>query len=381
MSSPLQPNETAAPRKISLTYSLADQSFARTKSLGILNFSLQLLRALRQREEFSPLTVLANRSLLGELPGGQPGELTLHDYAATGSAGRIFWDQSAVYSAAKKSSRDWLFLPKGFAPFLRRRCPARLAVFAHDLMHAHYARNYPQAVSTFEQFYFRASLHASLRQAEIVFTQTEFVRQEIEGYARQNNLPVPRVVCCGRGFERPTQVTPRTAANRRDLLVLTSALPHKLTVRAVDFIMRWQQQNQFVGQINWVGSLPKNFSLAVRSGWQHHARLPENKFDELKRTAIASVYFSDYEGFGLPPVEAALAGLCPVYSSLPATREVMGERGCAFDNRDYESFAHALTRALTIGSEQSLRWGEELLARHDWNLVTARIAAALAEAR
>jgi hypothetical protein len=175
---------------VSLTYSLADQSFARTKSLGILNFSVQLARALARRPECSAMTVLANRTLRDGLRLPPPVRVAMHDRAADGGLGRIVWDQFQVYAVARRIGHDWLLLPKGFASFVRRS-PVRLAVFVHDLMQVHYDRQYSTAVSRLEAAYFYQALKASLRRAEIVFTQTGFVRREIEAYAQQRGWPVP----------------------------------------------------------------------------------------------------------------------------------------------------------------------------------------------
>jgi glycosyltransferase involved in cell wall biosynthesis len=361
---------------VSLTYSLADQSFARTKSLGILNFSVQLARALARRPECSAMTVLANRTLRDGLRLPPAVRVEMHDRAADGTLGRIVWDQFQAYAVARRTGHDWLLLPKGFASFVRRS-PVRLAVFVHDLMQVHYDRHHSAAVSRPEVAYFYQALKASLRRAEIVFTQTEFVRREIEAYARQRGWPVPRVVCSGIGFERRASATPKPG---HDLVVLASRLPHKLTVRAVDYMARWQKETGFAAGTHWIGSLPAGLSLPAFRGWRHHARLPEEQYREVMDSARAVLFFSDYEGFGMPPVEAALAGLCPVYSAIPATREVMEGRGCPFENGAYESFAAALNRAFQVSPQQALDWGRELLRRYDWNDTAGRVVGALLRA-
>ncbi|MBI3877962.1 MAG: hypothetical protein HY300_18710 [Verrucomicrobia bacterium] len=361
------------PKNFSLTYSLADQSFQQTKSLGILNVSLGLLHALVNRAECAPLTVLANESLKDVLRVPPATCIVWHNAALRGKLGRIGWDQTGVYSAAKHVGSEWLFLPKGFAPFLRR-CPARLAVFIHDVMQEHYDRCYPDAVSAFEAAYFRAGFRASLRQAEVIFTPTEFTRREIARVAAGQRLPLPRLVCCGEGVSRPANTSAR---ERRGLLVLAGQFPHKLTRTAADYLSRWQSSTDFAEETNWVGALPAGLELPAFRGWRRHTRLPEPEFREMVGRVRAVLFFSDYEGFGLPPVEAALAGACPVYSELPATSEVMEGRGCAFGNDDYESFAAALNRALSTPPEQIARWGEELLERHNWSAVAERVIAGL----
>jgi glycosyltransferase involved in cell wall biosynthesis len=86
------------------------------------------------------------------------------------------------------------------------------------------------------------------------------------------------------------------------------------------------------------------------------------------------VYFSAYEGFGMPPVEATLAGAAAVFSSLPSMREVMGDCGFPFANDSYDSFATAMHRSLAAPTDQLNEWRDELSRRHNWALVAERIA-------
>ncbi len=360
-------------RKLSLTYSLADQTFARTKSIGILNVSVGLLRALAKRTECERLTVLSNHSLRESLAPPEGATIEHHDLASDRGVGRIWWDQFGAYAAARRTGNDWLFLPKGFASF-SRNCPVRLATFVHDAMHDHYDRHYPDAVSRFETSYFRAAFRASVRQSELIFTPSEFTLNEVKRLAGENGWRVPRLVCCGEGFDRTAATSTEP---RRDILVLTSQFPHKLTPLAVKFLQRWSRENPFGEDIHWIGSLPKNLELPGESNWKRHDILPETKFRAMMARARVVLSFSDYEGFGRPPVEAALAGACPVYSSIPTTQEVMGDCGYSFDNANYESFAHALHQALKIDPTQLRVWSEKLAARHDWAVVADRVITAL----
>jgi hypothetical protein len=319
------------------------------------------------------LTVFANRSLVGKLDLPATTRTELHDGACGGTLGRIWWDQFGVYSAARRSGHQWLLLPKGFASFTRR-CPVRLAAFVHDVVQDHYDRHYPDAVAPLEAAYFRASFRATVREAKIIFTPTEFTRSEVERVAREKGWPIPRLVCCGEGFDRPAS---RPLAQRHDIFVNAHPFPQKLTRRAVEFLSRWHAENSFTEAIHWVGLFPEKLTLPSRPGWLRRGRLPEEEFRALMRQARVVLYFSDYEGFGRPPVEAVLAGAAPVFSDIPATREVMGGCGCPFDNNDYASFAAALSRALTTPPEKLQVWTELLLARHDWNAVADRILTAL----
>lgn len=360
---------------LSITYSLADQDFARTKSIGIFNVSLQLARALGGEPRLGRFTVLANHTLQPALTLPPHARVTLCERAIGGRLERILWDQWQVYSETERTAHDWLLLPKGFASFLRRP-PMRLAVYVHDMMHDVYASEYPGQVPAFENHYFRRSMLATIRDAELIFTNTEFTAHEVRRVARKHSLTEPRVCCVGIGFERqPSLDVPRE--NR--VIALTARWPHKRTDLAIAWLKRWQDETGFDGCIDLIGGLPTNVRCPARAGWLHSERLEESAYRELLHQARALVYFSDHEGFGMPPVEALLAGACPVFSSLPPTLEAMGEAGLPFSNTDYESFQQAMNRALTVTPETISGWAEKLLARHQWSRVAERVVTAMSE--
>ncbi|MEK7676796.1 MAG: hypothetical protein AAB676_13270 [Verrucomicrobiota bacterium] len=95
-SNPKQVNFVCA---LNVTYSLADQNFDRTKSLGIFNLSLKLFQHLAARSEFGRLALLSNRTLDSRF--SLPARISVHrhDEAIAGKLLRIWWDQWGVYRA------------------------------------------------------------------------------------------------------------------------------------------------------------------------------------------------------------------------------------------------------------------------------------------
>ena len=361
-------------RPITLTVSLADQLFAQTKSVGIFNLSLGLVEHLSRCSEISRFTVLANRTLEGRLPVNT--QVQWHEAPARGRLARMLWDQWGVYTAAARTGNDWLFLPKGFASFLRPS-PVRLAACVADTIHDHYREHYPQSVNALEQAYFVRSFWGTVRHARVLFTISDFTTGEILRLAKARGLTPPSVHTIGIGFNRP-EAAPGARENR--LVVLASPFPHKRTALAVEWFARWQRETAFAGEVDWVGRAPAELAWPACANWRRHERLPEADYRALLARARALVFFTDYEGFGMPPVEAALVGACPVFSAVPATREVMADCGCAFANSDYESFRRAMDNALKTSAETVASWAGQLLTRHDWAKVTERVVRGLQDA-
>jgi glycosyltransferase involved in cell wall biosynthesis len=361
-------------RTLRLGFSIADQSLRHTKSVGILNVSLGLLRSLAQRPEFSELVVFTNSSLT--LPGSSAVKITTesHDAATRGWA-RALWDQWGVYGAVKKAGCDWLFLPKGYASFVKR-APVRLAVYVHDAMQDFYRSNYPKGYASIEKPYFARSYRASLRNADLVFTNSEFTASEVKRMAGQLGLRAPRVVVAGVGFD---PIPPSSAQKQDQITTLVSRWPHKLTKRALEWLGRWQTQRAYKGSVRLVGDLPAGVDAPSFANWKFSERLSDADFEDVLGRSKTLIYFSEYEGFGMPPIEGILRGTAPVYSNIAAMMESAGEAGFSFDNNSYDNFADAMDKALACPREQLASWAEELVQRHSWARVAERVATALSQ--
>jgi glycosyltransferase involved in cell wall biosynthesis len=99
-----------------------------------------------------------------------------------------------------------------------------------------------------------------------------------------------------------------------------------------------------------------------------------DRLSTLYRNAIALIYPSRYEGFGLPVLEA-MANRCPVIcsntSSLP---EVGGEAAFYFDPGLASSLADAIERLLRSDRNRVVREGLGNLGRFSWEASTQSLA-------
>ncbi|MCD8535004.1 MAG: glycosyltransferase [Verrucomicrobia bacterium] len=362
----------------SICYSIADQDFERTKSVGIFNLSMGLLRSLIHEPGIEKIHVLTNPTQKKLFPAdGIPNlSCSTHPGPTRGKLRRLLWDQSGVYSAARKSHCDWLFLPKGFMSFVRRS-PIKTAAYVHDAMHDHYKRLYPSAVSSREATYFERCFNATLRHADVIFTNSEYTAGEVQRMATSLGIPQPRVLTCGIGFN---PVESHVVFKENRIVVLAGRFPHKKTRMALEFLDRWQSESGNQWGVDWIGSFPDGVAVPSRPNWFRHSRLPDEDFHDMIRRARVLVFTSDYEGFGMPPVEATLLGTMPVYSAIPATLEVMDDVGFAFENDNFDSFSMAMQSALHTDQDVLIQWGEELLLRHSWKRVAQRVMHALSSA-
>ena len=329
--------------KIALT--LTDQSFADTKSVGIFNVSLGLVRGLMQCPEEAELHVLGNREC-ADYFADRPANMHLHltDRDVPRRFARVWWDQVGLPRCLRRLQADWALLPKGFPPYFPRLGRTKLACYLHDVNWEYYEQRGRQEGTPFPRhqlLYFRTLGLRCLRVADLVLTSTAF---NCERFAA--HVPQARVERVGIGFDDPPQ--PHTEPRGRDVLFYASPYPHKLTRLGLARLERWLAVSPHADgvRVHVLGGLPPG---AVLPGprWVHHGRLPkEDMLRLMQETCRVSVYFSEYEGFGMPPVESLRAGLPCVASLLPPLAENIPAR-YLFRNEDEADFLRVMDDAYT----------------------------------
>jgi glycosyltransferase involved in cell wall biosynthesis len=110
-------------------------------------------------------------------------------------------------------------------------------------------------------------------------------------------------------------------------------------------------------------------------------RLSDAEVATLYRSAVALVFPSLYEGFGIPPLEA-MSNDCPVIASdIPSVREVCGDAAEYFSPSDPAALAAIMLDRLE-GDRQRDLWlekGRARAARFNWRISAGRILDVLRE--
>ncbi len=289
-------------------------------------------------------------------PGVGDPRVDRHVWGPPGRFGDHAWEQVSLPAAAR---RRLVLSLANTAPLLARRS----AVLVHDLAPV----VGPQWFARSVRGYARLVL-AGARRAERVLTVSEAVLRElVDAGVAADRIRVVRpaldpsfapapddavtAVRRRHGLDRPFALFVGWADPRKD--VATAVAAHRAVRADVehDLVVVGRPHVTFA-QVQ----LPDDPSIR-RLGY-----VSDDDLRALLTGAVALLYPSRYEGFGLPPLEAWACGTPAIVADIPVLRETTEGRGTLLPVGDVDAWARALRAALAgdleVPSRPGWTWAE-----------------------
>jgi glycosyltransferase involved in cell wall biosynthesis len=346
---------------------------------GVGRYTVELLaRWTRAPWTAGHTLVLFSPRALDETAGwrGEGGATCVVEHVPGG--GGTLWEQGALARAVRRADLD-VFHATGYTAPLRLRVP--LVVAMHDVSFA----AHPEWFRWREGLRQRTMARCTARRARHIVTLTRFSRDEIVRHFRVSASKVhvippavdahpalmtgprhardeapahsPYVLHVGSIFTRrhvPTLIDAfaDVARTRPDLRLVIVGADRTYPRQAIGQRIR---QSGVAGQIDWQPWVPEPDLRALYAG------------------ARAFAFLSEYEGFGLTPLEALAHGVPPLVANVPIAREAYGPAAAYVDPRNREEVARTLRALLDDGAvrQRVLKAAPEVLGRYSWD-VSAR---------
>jgi glycosyltransferase involved in cell wall biosynthesis len=356
---------------------------------GTENYSLHLIRNLLALERPHQFRLYFNQAPSPDLFPGRAQRRVI-PLPRLWTHLRLSWEMAS-------DPPDLLFVPAHVLPLVH---PRRSVVTVHDLGYLHY----PEAHTTSQNLYLRWSTRHNARAACRVVADSEATRRDLE---RHCGIPRDKiaVVYPGRdkglvpvtdpameaavrsryGLTGPYLLYVGTLHPRKNLVRLVQAFSELLARTAHGSSPASDLQLVLAGQKGWL--YEEVFARVRRLNLTNRVTLtgyvPDADLPILLSGALAFVFPSLYEGFGLPVLEAMACGTPVVCSNTSSLPEVAGDAALLVDPLDTEALSEGLSR---IVQDEALRRdlaerGFAQVQRFSWKRCAREVMAVLEDAR
>jgi glycosyltransferase involved in cell wall biosynthesis len=303
------------------------------------------------------------------------------------------WEQWDLARALSNDRPDVLFAPGYTAPFT---APCPTAVTIHDVSFA----AHPEWFSWREGARRRTLTAWSARRARLVLTDSAFSRGEI---ARHLGIPHERIRVVLLGMSRPRAMRNDSdgavhqvpdASGRLILFVgsifrrrhvdrLIAAFCESIAARLPDSRLEIVGENRSHPPID-LDRVLRHYPAEIAARVSLRSYVDDATLDALYARASVFAFPSEYEGFGLTPLEALARGVPPVVLDTPIAREIYdgAARYVSADLRTVAPLADAIVELVTSPTARQavLAHAPAVLARYDWNRAARETLRAIEEA-
>lgn len=279
------------------------------------------------------------------IPGGQEG-------TARQRLRRLAWSQVQLPRLAHRHGASLIFTPAPEGYLGRQEIPQ--VVMVHDL------RPISHPERSLQSLYFRAWVPSLLRSCLHVLTNSQFTAREIQ---RCTGLSEQRLTVIPLGYDSaaftPDQ-HPAASPERPYLLHVGQAYPHKNLRRLIQAFALIAPRYPDVRLVLAGKPHPTEtarlqglvIDLALEDQVEFRAYVSYAELPELYRGALALVYPSLWEGFGLPVLEAFACGTPVITSVGSGTEEIARDAALLLDPTQNLQIAEAMEALI---SQPSLR--------------------------
>lgn len=266
---------------------------------------------------------------------------------------RIFWEQTQLPATLARNGVQVLHSPHYTQPI---RLPCRSIVTFHDMTFF----TMPQVHGRFRRLFFQKMMRWSARHADRLITVSESTRQDL---IRVLSPPPGRVVTIAEAAsERFRRLDPPSVAAvctryeltpDRYVLFVGVLEPRKNLPALLEAFARIQADFPDVplvvaGKKGWMydAIFERTTALGLQDRVKFIGYAPEADLPALYNGARVFVYPSQYEGFGLPVLEALQCGTPVITSNLSSMPEVAGDAALLVAPEDIGSIAESIRRLL-----------------------------------
>ncbi len=314
------------------------------KPTGISNYILNLL------PYFHPINpTLLTAKLIGDFNSYLiPGNLT-PEQGIKGHLCRLWWTQFELPKIYQKINASLLFSPLPEAPLFRK---CRFVVMVHDLIPLRFPHRYSPLTP-----YFRYYIPQVLNSAEHIVCNSQATRKDIIDFFKIHENKITAIpLAYDKNHFRPLDLPP---PSENYFLYLGRSNPYKNLHRLLDAFAKLPHKYDL--QLWLAGPIDNRYTPQLQTQAKELGISNQVKFldyvsyEELPiilNQALALVFPSLWEGFGLPVLEAMGCGTPVITSNLSSLPEVVADAGILINPYNTSEITSAMR---AIAEDEKLR--------------------------
>ncbi len=294
--------------------------------------------------------------------------------------GYFRWQNGPFWKGLKRVDPDLLLASNYTLPFFNRW---KSILIVHDISPLAHPEWYPRKTALTRKFLIRRSL----RKSDLLITPSEFTKKEIVRLSPIEHKKI-KVITLGveerfkkSSFEEILQWKKRKGLEGKKVIGYLGSIFNRRNipglVRAME-LLRKEFPETFLYLVGKdLTHPPLAIPKLLEREWIRWEEFIDEKELSLFYSAIdAFAYLSEYEGFGLPPLEAIACGTVPIVLNLSSLKEIYRDMAIMVETSEPEEIKEALKKAITeerIKKDILTRFSQKR-RQFSWERVASRIS-------
>lgn len=329
---------------------------------GVQRFAIENCRRLKKLRSdivFVSSSNILNQKVADELCVQIVGKHTGH-----------IWEQMDLPQWLKKNGSPLLVCFANTAPILYNN--------KIDTLHDITFKRYPQTFSWKFRFAYGFMIPMILRSSKHVITVSEFSKEEISGFY---SFPKEKMsVVYNAVGSQFCHVEDKTLNQEKYLFAVSSVKENKNFLFAMEAFVKVQESLKGLKFYIAGDMKADSFKGIDLSKYEKNpnikilGRVSDEELVKYYSNAVAFVFPSLYEGFGIPPLEAQACGCPSICANASCLPEIFGDSVLYCDPHDVDSLVDCMKRACDEGIRATLvEKGNFNVSRYSWDESAKRI--------